>query len=142
MGWNRLRAANREFPLKEQVRKWEQDEMQKIERERQELFGSGQGSHLDHLSRKVGTQEDHDGISELNQAVEGDRDAKLLGVDQNVQNDVQNGSQANRVTLGTGEAQSELMSANKMFTCGVAPHLEETPGQPGGAQVSPGLSWS
>jgi hypothetical protein len=86
----------------------------------------------------VVTHEERDGVSESDQVMEGDGDAELLNEDPNVQD----GFQEDQVTLRIGERQPEFTCADMTSRCEVVRHLEETPGQPDGAQVSPGLSWS
>jgi hypothetical protein len=107
-----------------------------VEHERQGMLESGR--HLDHLSWRVVTQEEREGSSGSDQTAEGVGVAGLLDVDRNAQD----GIQGDQVTLGTGERTLEFISADMSSTCEVVRHLEETPGQPDGAQGSPDLSWS
>jgi hypothetical protein len=83
-------------------------------------------------------QEISDDSSGSEQAAEGAGVARYLNEDRNVQD----GVQGDQVLLGTGERTSESMSPGMSPTCNAVRHLEETPGQPDGAQVSPDLSWS
>jgi hypothetical protein len=86
--------------LVDQVRGWEQDELKKMGQKRLERLGSR--GNLVYLKRKGTEQEVRDEFSGSDQAVEGDRDAELMNVDRNVQED--------EVLLGTGERTVEFIT--------------------------------
>jgi hypothetical protein len=106
-----------DISLADQVRVWEQVELEKMEQKRQEQLRSSQdghsGRHLDHLKRKGAEQEDCNRSAGSSHAVEGGNVAGLLNEDRGDQDRSQNV----HVLLRTGERHPEFMSVEMSSTC-------------------------